>query len=109
MYVPSTINLFRVSWRYTKCNEYATKGKSARHQKHNQSTKRSLIHKPIPCYLSLSITMNFDGESIMFDDLGAATPLLPMCVRKKSACYTFAELQDMSSLHLWQIIVKQYC
>ncbi len=25
--------------------------------------------------------MNFDGESILFDDLGAATPSLPMCVR----------------------------
>ena len=63
----------------------------------------------VPCYLMSAITMNFDGESIVFDDLGAATPLLPMCVRKKSACYAFAELQDMSSLHLWQIMVKQYC
>jgi hypothetical protein len=25
--------------------------------------------------------MNFDGESILFDDLGAVTPSLPMCVR----------------------------
>ena len=25
--------------------------------------------------------MNFDGESILFDDLGAATPSLPTCVR----------------------------
>ena len=25
--------------------------------------------------------MNFDGESILFDDLDAATPSLPMCVR----------------------------
>jgi hypothetical protein len=25
--------------------------------------------------------MNFDGESILFNDLGAATPSLPMCVR----------------------------
>ena len=24
--------------------------------------------------------MNFDGESILFKDLGAATPSLPMCV-----------------------------
>ena len=60
MYVPSTIYLFRVSWRYIKCNKYATKSKSARHRKHNQSTKWSLIRKLIPCYLLLSITMNFD-------------------------------------------------
>ncbi len=25
--------------------------------------------------------MNFNGESILFDDLDAATPSLPMCVR----------------------------
>ena len=25
--------------------------------------------------------MNLDGESILFDDLGAARPSLPMCVR----------------------------
>ncbi len=30
----------------------------------------------VPCYLMSAITMNFDGESIVFDDLGAATPLI---------------------------------
>ena len=30
----------------------------------------------IPCYVISAITMNFDGESIVFDDLGAATPLI---------------------------------
>ena len=40
-----------------------------------------MIQKPISCYLLSVITMNFDGGSILFDDLGAAIPLLPMCAR----------------------------
>ena len=28
-----------------------------------------------------AITMNFDGESILFNDLDAAAPSLPVCVR----------------------------
>ncbi len=30
----------------------------------------------IPCYVISAITMIFDGESIVFNDLGAATPLI---------------------------------
>ena len=35
----------------------------------------------LSAYLLSAITMNFDGESIPFHDLGAATPWLPMCAR----------------------------
>ena len=43
--------------------------------------KIPVLRKPIPCYLLLAEAMNLDGESILFDDFGAATSLLPMCAR----------------------------
>ena len=40
--------------------------------------------------------MNFDGESILFDDLGAATSSLPMCVRVVDLAHDTSIAGDIS-------------
>ena len=40
--------------------------------------------------------MNFDGESILFDDLDAATPSLPMCARVVDLAHDTSIESDIS-------------
>jgi hypothetical protein len=47
----------------------------------SRSTKKTVTWKPIPCYLLLSEAINLDNDSILFDELDAATSWLHMCAR----------------------------
>ena len=61
-----------------------------------QIDKKTVTQKPIPCVLLSSETMNLDNDSILFDELDAATSWLPMCARVVDLAHNTISGRDIS-------------